>query len=251
MTVPKTLTPAISPGNDAIQVAAKLLNALPSGSMGTFAEVTIPPAAQQRLTSMEKLQPLISKALKLRQDYGVSFWMALMYIAELDDHQLPPELLRAASFHQPMANAETRTVATESITADTIRAWAATTSPGRILVLSSKIVLPGNRAVHIPMLDFRVRSSLGNQRTAELVISQLNAAGWLLDSGQSYHFYGAQLLADDQLRTFLTRALFFTPIVDYRWIAHQLLENACALRIAPGGHAQKMPELVSTIRTSP
>lgn len=43
---------------------------------------------------------------------------------------------------------------------------------------------------------------------------------------------------------FLGRALLFTPVVDGRWVAHQMIEGQCALRVSPGNAQQIVPVVV-------
>lgn len=46
----------------------------------------------------------------------------------------------------------------------------------------------------------------------------------LLDSGDSYHACGIALLAGQERPEFLGRSLFFSPIVDSAYVAHQLVQ---------------------------
>jgi len=57
--------------------------------------------------------------------------------------------------------------------------------------------------------------------------------GFIVETDRSYHFYGAELLTGQEWSQFLGRALQFSPIVDRAWIAHQLIDLSCNLRIAP------------------
>jgi hypothetical protein len=43
---------------------------------------------------------------------------------------------------------------------------------------------------------------------------------------------------------FLGRALLFAPIVDRAYLAHQLLERRCALRISAVGDEKPVPRVV-------
>ena len=75
----------------------------------------------------------------------------------------------------------------------------------------------------------------------------LKQPGALLSSGKSYHFYGANLLTDEDLRIFLGRALLFAPITDKTWIAHQLIEGSCALRISSRKDYGGPPKIIAII----
>ncbi len=248
MVLPKTFTESIGKGSDAIEVVATLLRTFPKATSAVIAELQVPPTAQNRfLIKNTQLDALVSSALTLRGDYGIPFWMAIMFEAEKKGVQLPRELLQAASFHQPMTAAKTEKIPVEVISAEYLRARSATAGAGRILTFSSKVTSSDGSSVHIPMLDFRISSSARSLSTAIAVLRELRMEGWLLDSGQSYHFYGISKLSEAGFTDFLARALFFTPIVDYRWIAHQLIEGACALRFSSGSNLQRVPSVVAEV----
>jgi hypothetical protein len=82
-------------------------------------------------------------------------------------------------------------------------------------------------------LDFHCPSSAPNLELVAEALRLLDiGAGFILESGKSYHFYGRRLITDSERISFLSRALLLAPIVDRSWIAHQLLEGACGLRIS-------------------
>ena len=103
-----------------------------------------------------------------------------------------------------------------------------------ILVVSSDVKLLSRERAHIPMVDFRCPATGKNRELAIRACSLIDqAGGYLLESGHSYHFYGKSLLKPDEFLAFLGRILLLSPIVDRAWIAHQLIEGACGLRISP------------------
>ena len=55
--------------------------------------------------------------------------------------------------------------------------------------------------------------------------------GFLLNSGKSYHFIGTSMVAESALYGLMGRLIMFNPIVDKSWVAHQLVEGYCALRV--------------------
>jgi hypothetical protein len=248
MAIPRTLAEAVGRGSDAIDVVAALLQSFPRDTLAMLAEIEVPPIAQNRLlTKGTELEPLVASALALRQDHGVPFWMAIMFEAEANSVQLPRELLAAASLHQPMAAAKVEHLPVSVIDGDYLRGRSAIVSRGRILTISSRFTSSDGTSFHVPMLDFRIPSSERTLSTAKAVVNELNVEGWLLDSGRSFHFYGVSRLSDSGLTDFLARSLFFTPIIDYRWIAHQLVEGACALRLSSGSDIQRVPRLVAEV----
>lgn len=249
MAIAKVPIGAVRPGSDAIEVVAALSKTFPEGSSVAIAELAVPPIAQNRLlTKNTQLDSLVAAALRLREEHGIPFWMAIMFEAVKNGIQPPRQLLQAASLHQSMTAAKIEQVPVDMISADYLRIKSANVSPGRIITVSSRVTSLDGSSTHIPMLDFRVPSSDNNLPTAVAVLRELKMEGWLLNSGQSYHFYGMSKLSDADLTGFLARALFFTPIVDYRWIAHQLIEGACALRLSPGSDLQRVPSVVAEVK---
>lgn len=85
---------------------------------------------------------------------------------------------------------------------------------------------------HIPMIDFHIPASETNLRVVCDVCEALGLNnGYLLESGVSYHFVGANPVSEEELMRILIDALLFCPIVDGAWICHQLKERSCSLRI--------------------
>jgi hypothetical protein len=101
------------------------------------------------------------------------------------------------------------------------------------------------------MLDFRIRPSDENEELAIKVLARLGTPGTLVNSGNSYHFYGDRLLRGGAaLSRFLGGASLFSPFVDQRWVAHQLIEGACALRVSPGKSFAAPPLVVRRVGNS-
>jgi hypothetical protein len=98
------------------------------------------------------------------------------------------------------------------------------------------------------MLDFRIRPSVENEQLAVDILTRMSTSGTLFNSGNSYHFYGDKLIDEKQLLEFLGKAALFAPFVDQRWIAHQMIEGACALRISRGKKFTHGPTYVRTVR---
>lgn len=69
----------------------------------------------------------------------------------------------------------------------------------------------------------------------------------MLETDRSYHFYGAELQTVSEQTAFLARALFYSPIVDRAWIAHQLIDKRSNLRIAPLLPNRKMRFIVALV----
>ena len=85
--------------------------------------------------------------------------------------------------------------------------------PGQMLAASSRVELAGKEDMHIPMLDFHCKVSVENDRRVRFIASALGIHGYIVHSGQSYHFYGSALIATNELVTLISNALLFSPIV--------------------------------------
>lgn len=101
------------------------------------------------------------------------------------------------------------------------------------LGIGSKVYLKGGEAKHIPMLDFHLHVSDINEHICKHIAEKLSPqGGYILCSGNSYHFIGKDLISEDALLVFLAKAILYTPLTDYAWIAHQLIERFCTLRLS-------------------
>lgn len=91
-------------------------------------------------------------------------------------------------------------------------------------------------------------SNSRHRKIVEAVAERLFEGGSiLLESGESYHAYGARLMSEEQFRRFLGKALLCAPIVDRAYLAHQWTEGRCALRLTAGGGKSNVPKVVSIL----
>jgi hypothetical protein len=222
-----------------VAVLAELLAGMPQLAEVQVAGLRYPPPLQERVGDVApRVHRRILEVAEERRQYGGSFWDRLLERTVEEDMELPTALLAAAEYHQSFADA----VWSEWIKNDS-RLRAAleqvTDAPAEqsLVVIRSKVRLKDRTVAHLPMLDFRLRSSPSHHLPASQLAQWLLPGSCLIDSGSSYHVYGRQLMSDSDLASFLGRALQFSPLVDRRWIAHQLREGCCALRIGRGaGH---------------
>jgi hypothetical protein len=233
-----------------LDVLVGLARTTPGAQAFNFAEIDSVPAGKAKATSDPSLQQLVPEARQLRDEYGVPFWMSMILTANRRQQEVPPSILEASGFHQSMDNTTFRSTNIIGLSVQSLLELSNNLAPGRMLTFRSKVTLVDNTPAHFPMLDFRIRPTTDNLKSAIGVAKQLGVRGVILDSGRSYHFYGNDLITPDQLRVFLATASLFTPIVDYRWIAHQLIEGTCALRVSAGVTGQILPKVVSYVQDS-
>lgn len=207
----------------------------------------------KRVVDQPELAPIVAEALDLRKEYRVPFWEAVLLIARRDNGKALDLVLDAAIHHQPMNSAaEAINMATEDQFARNLRQLTIEVDERRIVTLSSRVTTKSSEsAAHLQMLDFRIRPNEENERLAAEILMRVGVEGILLNSGNSYHFYGNRLMrSDTELATFLGRVSLFAPFVDQRWIAHQMIEGACALRISRGKSFARPPTFVRHVNAT-
>jgi hypothetical protein len=243
----ESLTGASDAWRDAIDVVSGIMEICEDAESVEVIELDVNSEAKTSVGKSPEIASLVPEALELRGRYGIPFWMSIMFVAQKTHVQIPKSVIRAANFHRsmPMRKIELKV---DSSLSQNLRDVGQSLEGGRVLVLRSCVRMRADDEIlHIPMLDFRLSSSDESHRTVMSVIREVGIPGALLNSGQSYHFYGFELMTTRQLHAFLGRALLFTPLIDYRWIAHQLIESTCALRISQGASGQIMPQLVDIV----
>jgi hypothetical protein len=145
--------------------------------------------------------------------------------------EAPSTLLAAALFHRPLGDA-VAVLDVEKLTPLAVGRLIRTAAAEESVVLSS-VVATSPSARHMCMLDFAVPPSTEGLELARETASSLRLNGMLVNSGRSYHFYGDRLLNTSKWRELLLRASLLAPIVDGRWITHQLLQGYAGLRVSP------------------
>jgi hypothetical protein len=201
-----------------------------------------PPLLQQRVTLTADENAIIEKAKALRCSSQLPFWEALMLscFGEARDFT---RLLREATFHQSPADSLHR-ISREEVLAGRLAELVDDQPAGYHLSFSSRIELVGEGVKQLPLLDFHCPESTENDRLVSDVCYQLYRGMTLVfSSGESYHALGVGPVDEHGFRDFLTRSLLFAPIVDARYVAHQLLEGACALRLSNSVDKPNRPRL--------
>ena len=144
----------------------------------------------------------------------------------------PEALLDAALYHQSQSGSET-VLTRREVLAGAVGRLIKDLDPNHSLAINSAIRFTDGSTRHLPLLDFHCPVSDHGRSLAVAVASRLLGTGFLLLAGHnSYHLWGLNPVPVDSLINFLARALFFAPIVDRAYVAHQLLERRCALRVS-------------------
>lgn len=230
------------------QALPPLLEALAAGGQVRLLHIPRAPVAQARTGQDDPAQAAFERGLELRASTGMPFWDAVLLCSETAALGTPRSVFDAALLHQPLPLLQSTNLPIDSRLGARLEEETADVEEGHVVALTSAITLRSGEVLHLPMLDFASKSRRPSAREAvEHAAGALRVPGFLVESGQSYHFYGQVLVDASALRTFLTRAILLAPVADSRWVAHQLLEQTCSLRISPTTRGGR-PRVVSHVR---
>lgn len=101
----------------------------------------------------------------------------------------------------------------------------------KIFGLTSKVILKDSSGAHIPMMDFYCERF----ETKEEILPEIEEYmkpfhGFILDSGNAYHFWGTQLMNKKEWQNFLDFC-YDQKHTDRNWIDFSKLQDFCILRI--------------------
>jgi hypothetical protein len=184
------------------------------------------------------------QALKRYRDLPLQAQVKCLLSTPETGSEIPEALLEAMPFHQGIT--ETRfAVKVETLTLEVVRELIERAPPGSLFSMCSQVELRNGSIRHIPMMDFLSPKSQQSRDVVCRVAARFGAGGGIvLESNRSYHYYGFELLSERGLMRFLANALLFAPVVDQAWIAHQLIDRCCALRIGPGRSGSAAPTVI-------
>ena len=200
---------------------------------------------QERVSLTPPVADVLQHALELREGTGLPFWDSAM-VSSFGIGDVVDPLLRAAVHHNPRPPTLARLSRTDC-TPENIQALASLCLEGEGVALLSAVTVDDGGTRHFRMLDFHLPCGRENQATAVASLDALRSGqGFLVESGKSYHFLGVDTVSSEELMAFLARALLLGPVVDRAWIAHQMLEGRCALRVSSRVGQTNMPKVVSS-----
>lgn len=163
---------------------------------------------------------------------GFGFWDFVLAKAVTTDSETRRGLLDGALRHN--SDEVERVLLEREVFIESLRAGTYQDLPARDLVsLCSPVAVSGRiRGMHLPLLDLSVKPGHDGQAAAMDALHALGLRGLLFESGRSYHFYGAVPVVLSNLVKILGRAQLLSPIIDSRWVSHQLIDGRCGLRIS-------------------
>ncbi|GAB6906015.1 hypothetical protein DESC_820038 [Desulfosarcina cetonica] len=208
---------------DVLDAVNEIINKNPNINLLTFTKYPKQILIQNRIKLNVIDEKFISAAQSIRNNFSLPFWDSLM-LSFFDKENVSIELLSSALLH----NKNTDKIRTRKI--EDIRIFL-DNNPKDNLSLNSEIFLNDNSIKHLLLLDFHIFPSTNNFKIVYDILCILNVHGYILDSGESYHFVSNSFYELDSLLDLLAKALLFSPIIDRAWIAHQILERSCSLRV--------------------
>lgn len=177
---------------------------------------------------------------------GFGFWEFVLASAVTTDPETRRGLLEGALRHNSAGALRVRLGRDEFI--ERLSAGEYSNLPSRDLVsFCSPVEISGeDQRMHLPLLDLGVKPGPDGQASAVDSIHALGLRGLLFESGRSYHFYGSEPVAQPDLVALLARAQLLSPIVDSRWVSHQLIDGRCGLRISTDSAKTPIPPVFVT-----
>jgi len=232
-------------GSRAAEIFTTIVKANDGIDMVFIHEFKQPPLLQDRIDLSAMEEQLVEKALQLREANQLPFWDAVL-LSCFWVPEVPEQLLDAVTYHQDCSQSKVGFSRDEVIKGAIVRASERTGEVG--IAVLSEISLVDGSVGHIPMLDFHCRTCENNLKLVSAVSKRLfHGGGFVLESGESYHGIGLEIVSAEKFIDFLSRSLLFCPIVDRAYIAHQLIDRRCSLRISKGGRSQKVPHVVALV----
>lgn len=176
-----------------------------------------------RFDNIESVQ--FEQAMIIRNKLGLPFWDSVM-LTFFNNKNGSINILKNAYIHNRLKEF-TKIKDTKSLRQILID------KPDLSLALNSVVEMGNGKIRHLQLLDFHIPVNNDNLPYVREILKLLNAQnGYILNSGESYHYIGYDLMKQDEFYDFLSRALLFSPIIDRAWIAHQLIERSSSLRIS-------------------
>ncbi len=208
---------------DTLDVVNEIVNKNSTIDLLTFSKYSQRTLIQKEIEFNKINNGFITTALDIRKKYRLPFWDSLM-LSFFDKENVPTEYLSSALVH----NSNSEKIKTRNI--EDIRQLLSK-NPQESLSLNSEIYFENKTVKHLFLLDFHIYPSTNNLKIVSDIICILDLHGFILNSGESYHFISDSFFELELLINLLAKALLFAPIVDRAWIAHQILERSCSLRV--------------------
>lgn len=113
--------------------------------------------------------------------------------------------------------------------------------------ITSRVELFNDQTRHIPMIDFLCPCSSKNLQKVVATLGNLGQKkGFIVESGNSYHFYGIPLLTQEEWQDLMVRCQK-EDIIGADWPHYQLLDGFSALRLSTSTTKPIAPRVIGKI----
>lgn len=179
---------------------------------------------QDRIVLDEKATAQMTKALQIRESLKLPFWDCMM-LSSFCNPNYSETVFDAALCHRNCESLiEVKNDSQLILRLAQLRegnyAW------------NSLVKLKNGDKKHILMLDFHIPIADINLPVVKSVLRRLEfTKGMIINSGESFHAISTYFVDEEIMINTLQKALFFSPIIDRLWVAHQMINKSCSLRI--------------------
>lgn len=193
---------------------------------------------QDRIVLDEKDINQTAKAFRIRESLKLPFWDCMM-LSSFDNPEYSEKIFDAVLCHRecgPLTELKNDFQLFRELVQlkEQNYAW------------NSQVKLRNGEIKHVLMLDFHIPVSTPNLAVVKSVLKRLGLTkGMIINSGESFHAISSYYVDEEILIKTLQRALFFSPIIDKLWVAHQMINKSCSLRI--GRKHGLIPKVVAEI----
>lgn len=233
-------------GDDSLSEAS-LVTALPillgeAGVDRAELESVERPASFRGSSVSDEAKVITASAREEHLSRGFGFWEFALEQSVETDWQTRRGLLKGALKHSPNSSSSRFTLSVNEL-GDRLATGAWEGMPARTMVnLCSRVLDKDGLVAHLVMLDFGVSSEVDSAPDVACeVVAELGLRGAVFSSGRSFHFISNELMTEKEFISTLASAQLLSPLIDSRWISHQLIDLECKLRISTDSERNRVP----------
>jgi hypothetical protein len=223
-------------------VFASIVKSSPQVASISVERYSAPPDVITRVRAGRELNAAVREAAEPKLPFH--FWDRFLYAAV--HYGVPPqEVIAFVEFRNPPDEPAT-SLTRRAVLAGHLSVLAERSAHDRLNVLS-RVRLRSGVSAHFAMLDFSGTPTNGLRRLVLGVAARLLPdGGFLLDSGRSFHAIGSSIISSRRRRRLYADSLFYCPLVDRMYVAHQLRRSTSSMRISSSAPGTRPPYVVST-----
>lgn len=229
---PSDTTPMKYIGCRASDAVQELLLSFGDVASVTFSSYSHLPMVQERVSLSEGEASIVERAIERRSSTRLPFWDSVM-LSISESEEPADNLLDTAATHVSMRGSDIVLNRNRLMSGGVQELEHKNSLAKAETCIVSEISMADGTIQHLPMIDFHCAPTLAGRLAATGVCKRIFPKGALLaKSGESFHAYGLELISIPKFVQFLGMALLYSPIIDRAYVAHQLIEGRCALRIS-------------------